>query len=203
MIEPLAVGIHAAAQAGIQPDDHVMVIGAGMIGLACVWAAKEAGAATVLATDLEERKLAIAAELGALPVNAREPVGERVRELTGRRHVDRAIDAVGTSETLARAVEVVRRGGTISLVGMGEPCVSLSAYGLTVEERTLRGSFCYSPQHFGQAVSHMVSGTFDTARFIDSRVSLEETPSAFAALAANAAAVKTIVVVTNGPTRAP
>ncbi len=194
VVEPLAVGIHAVGRAEVRKGDHVAVLGAGMIGLVCVWAALHAEAAEVFATDLRHHNLDVAQSMGATPVDARSSMVDAIEAKTGRPSVDRVVDAVGVTETLSVALSCARRDGTISVVGMGSPNVELSAFALTVEERTLRGSFCYSPNDFHRAVDAIADGLFDPAVLIDRHISLEQLPGSMLALAdGSAASVKTLV----------
>ena len=194
VVEPLAVGIHAVEQAEVHKGDHVAVLGAGMIGLVSAWAAFGAEAAEVFVTDLQPRNLDVARSLGATPVDARLSLADAIEAKTGRRTVDRVIDAVGVTETFTAALGCVRRGGTISVVGMGSPSAQISAFLLTVEERTLRGSFCYSPANFRRAVDAIAEGSFDPTVVIERHIGLEQLPGSMFALATGtASSVKTLV----------
>ncbi len=197
VVEPLAVGIHAVGQAEVSKGDHVAVLGAGMIGLVCAWAAQRAGAAEVFVTDFRHPNLDVARSFGATPVDARSSLIDAVEAKTARRTVDRVIDAVGVTETVGVALSCARRGGTISIVGMGSPSVELSAFALTVEERTLRGSFCYSPADFCGAVNAIADGHFNPNMVIDRHISLGQLPASMVALATGtASSVKTLVQLT-------
>ena len=83
------------------------------------------------------------------------------------------------------------------MVGMGSPNVELSAFALTVEERTVRGSCCYSPADFRRAVDVIAEGSFDPAIFVDHHISLEQLPGSMVALVdGSAGSVKTLVQLT-------
>jgi 2-desacetyl-2-hydroxyethyl bacteriochlorophyllide A dehydrogenase len=115
----LTTGYYAAGIAGIREGDTVAVIGAGPVGFFCVQGARLHGAGEVLALDTEPERLLLAQKAGATPVN----VGERhaqmaVHELTGGRGADVVIEAVGTPAAFESAVDVVRRGGAVVVVGM-------------------------------------------------------------------------------------
>ncbi len=115
----LTTGYYGAAIAGIGPEDTVAVVGAGPVGFFCVQSARLFGARQVLAIDLEPERLAIAEKVGAVPINARERNPQMaVSGLTEDRGADVAIEAVGSVPAFETAVEVVRRGGTVSVVGM-------------------------------------------------------------------------------------
>lgn len=193
-IEPLAVGIHAASRAGIAENDTVAVLGAGMIGLVSAWAALRAGASRVIVTDFDERKLEVARSLGAITVHASERLADYLPDLLGSAQVDRVIDSVGLNQTLATALEVSRRHGTIAMVGLGAPMLELPAFALAVEERNMVGCFCYSPSHFDEAARYVVADEFPWRKFFDRSVSLDEAADAFAGISDNSApSIKTLV----------
>ena len=131
-------------------------------------------------------------------------LADAIEAKTGRRTVDRVIDAVGVTETFSAALGCVRRGGTISVVGMGSPSAQISAFLLTVEERTLRGSFCYSPANFRIAIDAIAEGLFDPTVVIERHIGLEDLPGSMFALATGtASSVKTLVrVASSGRARA-
>jgi threonine dehydrogenase-like Zn-dependent dehydrogenase len=197
VVEPLAVGLHAVGQAEVHKGDHVAVLGAGMIGLVSAWAALRAEAAEVFVTDFQRRNLDLAQSFGAIPVDARTSLADAIEAKTGRRTVDRVIDAVGVTETLSVALGCARRDGTISVVGMGSPTAQISAFALTVEERTLRGSFCYSPANFYSAIEAISDGAFNPSIVIDRHIPLDDLPSSMLGLSTGtASSVKTLVRLT-------
>ena len=115
----LTTGTYAAGIAGIRERDTVAVVGAGPVGFFCVQGARLQGAGEVLALDPEPERLLLAQKAGAIPVNVRERHAQMaVHELTGGRGADVVIEAVGTPAAFESAVDVVRRGGTIVVVGM-------------------------------------------------------------------------------------
>jgi threonine dehydrogenase-like Zn-dependent dehydrogenase len=194
IVEPLAVGLHAVQKAEVGKGDLVAVLGAGMIGLVSAWAALRAEAADVFITDYQRRNLDVGQSFGAVPVDARSSLADAIEAKTGRRNVDRVIDAVGITDTMAEALRCARRDGTISVVGMGSPNVEMSAFALTVEERTLRGSFCYSPADFRRAIDAIAEGLFDPKVVVDRHIALEQLPASMFALAnGSASSVKTLV----------
>ncbi len=121
-------GIGAAINTGnVGRGDSVAVIGCGGVGDAAVVGSRLAGAAKIIAVDIDDRKLATAASLGAThTVNSREtdPV-EAVRELTGGFGADVVIDAVGRPETYQQAFHARDLAGTVVLVGVPAPDTKL------------------------------------------------------------------------------
>jgi len=115
----LTTGYYGAAISGIRPGDTVAVVGAGPVGFFCVQSALARGAGEVLALDLEPERLALAEGVGAVPVNVagRHPQ-MAVAGRTDGRGADVAIEAVGNLGGLDTALDVVRRGGNVTVVGM-------------------------------------------------------------------------------------
>jgi threonine dehydrogenase-like Zn-dependent dehydrogenase len=115
----LTTGYYGAAVAGIGATDTVAVVGSGPVGFFAVQAARALGARQVLALDSEPDRLALAEKVGAVPVNVAERNPQMaVCGLTDGRGADVVIECVGSVPAFESAVEVVRRGGTVSVVGM-------------------------------------------------------------------------------------
>ena len=116
----VTTGVGAALNtAKVEPGSTVVVFGAGGVGLSVIQGARIAGAAMIIAVDLNEFKMAAAMELGATHVvdaSSSDPV-EAVRELTGG-GADYAFEAIGLKKTAEQAYECIRPGGTACIVGM-------------------------------------------------------------------------------------
>ncbi|RYD30907.1 MAG: galactitol-1-phosphate 5-dehydrogenase, partial [Verrucomicrobiaceae bacterium] len=117
--EPAAVALHAVNRAQAGPGQSALVVGAGIIGLLIIQALKAAGCSKVYATDLSEARLDLARDLGADEVFPAKAGGlkEAMLERTGGQGVDIAMEVVGISPTLTAAIECVRKGGNVGLVG--------------------------------------------------------------------------------------
>lgn len=115
----LATAWYCARRARISEGDTVAVIGLGAVGLQCVMSALAMGASQVFAIDLLSDRRAAAAALGAHPIED-ENVVAAVRELTGGRGVDAALDASGGPVTTPMAINLAGRGGRVSIVGVSE-----------------------------------------------------------------------------------
>lgn len=124
----LATALFAAELAGVEPGDTVAVIGCGPVGLLAVRAALARGAAEVVAVDRVASRLQLAGRFGATPVPAdAEEAAAFVRERTGGRGADRAIEAVGSPEATRAAADLLRPGGVLAAVGVHtEPHLALS-----------------------------------------------------------------------------
>jgi len=122
LIEPLAVGFHAANQGGAHIGQTAVVFGAGCIGLVTMLALKAEGVSKVYVVDIMQKRLDKAMELGAAGVinPVQEDIIEAVRKITGGAGFDLAIETAGTEITAAQAIQTVKKGSTIVLVGYGK-----------------------------------------------------------------------------------
>ena len=120
MVEPLAVGVHAATKVGVKPGDLAVVIGAGPIGMVTVLAALAAGCARVIVSDVHEPKLELARTLGAVvPVNVRgQSLAEVVRRESEGWGADVIFECSGYAPAMAEMLDLVCPGGRIALVGI-------------------------------------------------------------------------------------
>src|SRR5205814_3977121 len=122
----------------------VLIIGCGGVGLNVVQGAKLAGAATIIAADLLDGKLAYAKEFGAThTVNASSAnVPEFARSLTGGRGVDYAFDAIGGEQTTLQILDAVRPGGTAVIVGMAAHATRapITPFAMAAQEKVLKGT---------------------------------------------------------------
>ncbi len=119
LIEPLAVGFHAAIQGEAKYGQSAVVFGSGCIGLVSMMALKALGVSEVCVVDIMEKRLEKALELGATStINAKtEDVAKRVAQLTGGKGFDLAIESAGTEITTRQAIEFVKKGSNVVLVG--------------------------------------------------------------------------------------
>lgn len=119
LIEPLAVGFHAAIQGDAHLGQRAVVMGAGCIGLVSMMALKARGVSEVYVVDIMEKRLEKALELGATGVinGAEEDVLERVKELTDGAGMDLVIETAGTEITTRQAIHMAKKGSNIVLVG--------------------------------------------------------------------------------------
>lgn len=119
LIEPLAVGFHAAIQGDAHLGQKAVVMGAGCIGLVSMMALKARGVSEVYVVDIMEKRLEKALELGATGVinGAKEDVLERVKELTDGADMDLVIETAGTEITTRQAIHMAKKGSNIVLVG--------------------------------------------------------------------------------------
>ena len=119
LIEPLAVGFHAAIQGDAHLGQKAVVMGAGCIGLVSIMALKARGVSEVYVVDIMEKRLQKALELGADGVinGAEENVEQKIRQITDGRGVDLVIETAGTEITTRQAISIAKKGSNIVLVG--------------------------------------------------------------------------------------
>jgi len=142
MVEPVAVAAHAVGLTPLELNDTAVVVGCGMIGLFVVQVLRARGAGRIIAIDMEDDKLALAKELGAdlgLKPN-RDDIRTEVEALTEGRGADVAFEVVGISETLKTAINSVRRGATVTLVGNLSPAAEIPLQALVTQQIRLQGS---------------------------------------------------------------
>ncbi len=175
--------------ARVTPGASVAVFGLGGVGLATLLGARAAGAATIVAIDLLDAKLALARELGAThTVNAGsdDPVAA-VRELT-RGGAEFAFECAGSERVLAQAYAATGRGGTTVTMGLPHPqkMFSIPAVSLTVEERTVKGSYMGSAvpsRDIPRFIAMYRAGLLPVGRLLTQRLKLDQINEGFDVLA--------------------
>lgn len=146
LIEPLAVGFHAAKQGNAQFGQTAVVTGAGCIGLVSMMALKALGVETVIVLDIMQKRLDKALELGAsVVINGIEKNAvEEIRKLTDGKGVDLVIETAGTEITTSQAIHFTKKGATIVLVGYSASGEETLPMGLAIDkELTFKTVFRY------------------------------------------------------------
>jgi threonine dehydrogenase-like Zn-dependent dehydrogenase len=180
LVEPLAVGFHAAGRGRVVARDTVMVFGCGMIGLGAIAAAGLQRGATVIAVDLEDEKLALARRAGAAHViNSRtEPLHERLLALTQGRGPDVVIEAVGTPATFQAAVAEVAFAGRVVYIGYAKAPVSYETKYFVMKELDILGSRNSTPEDFQAVIGLLGGGRYPAAETVTRTVPFGEAAAA-------------------------
>ncbi|MEU1787415.1 S-(hydroxymethyl)mycothiol dehydrogenase [Streptomyces sparsogenes] len=181
-------GLGAAINTGaVGRGDSVAVIGCGGVGGAAIAGARLAGAARIIAVDLDDRKLETARTLGAThTVNGKSAdVVEAVRELTGGHGADVVIEAVGRPETYRQAFYARDLAGTVVLVGVPTPEMKLELPLLDVFGRggSLKSSWygdCLPSRDFPMLIDLYLQGRLDLDAFVSETIGLDDIEEAFA-----------------------
>lgn len=183
LVEPLAVGYHAAVRGTVTGQDAVLVIGGGPIGQACALAARRLGATRILVSELSatRRELLHRLQLPSVDPAAGDLAG-RVRSELGE-PATVVLDAVGTDGSIAAAFEASGFGARVVLVGMNSPRLELAGYAVSTHERSIIGSFCYPSREFRQTAEWVATAPPELAHLIDGRIPLADGPAIFARLA--------------------
>ena len=178
LVEPLANAVHAVGLAlRLGPVQSAVMLGAGTIGLFALHAARAAGIADVRVIEPHAARRAAALAAGARAAQA------DARELARGGRVDLVIDAVGATATRRAALDVVRVGGVVVLLGLHEDESALPFHRIVRDQVTLQGSFAYTDANFAAALELLTSGKVSLGELAGTRP-LEAGPEAFATLAA-------------------
>lgn len=187
LVEPLAVGLHAASLGEVSLGQSVVILGAGCIGLVTLLAAKARGAANIVVADLHEKRLDFARQMGAThTVNAgSEDVPARIRELLGD-GPDVVFETAGSPVTIAQTAFIAKRGGTIVLVGMAAQSeVNYNFFQVMEKEAVIKCVFRYR-NLYPKAIAAISSGSIDVKQIVTHEFTLEESEEAFATVVRDA-----------------
>ena len=195
MIEPVSVAVHAVKRTPIAKGDTAVVVGTGMIGLLVVQALKAAGCGQIIAVDLADEKLALAQTLGAelgINPNTTDAVAA-IREATGGRGADVAMEVVGATPTVQTAIEATRKGGHVTLIGNLAPEVDFPLQSVVTRELTLHGT-CGSNGEYPECIALLASDAIQVEPLITAKATLDEGAEWFDRLyAAEAGLMKVIL----------
>ncbi|MEK3712793.1 NAD(P)-dependent alcohol dehydrogenase [Paenibacillus sp. FSL R7-0333] len=181
LVEPLAVGLHAAAQGGVKLGDRVVILGAGCIGLVTLLACKAYGATEIVVVDIIEKRLEAAMKLGATRViNARhEDVLEAAAAWTDGAGVDKVIETAGSEHTVKQTPYLVKRGGTIVLVGLAaKDIIDFDFMQIMFKEADIKSVFRYR-NLYPAAIGAIADGKIDVKGIVTHEFDFEETQQAF------------------------
>lgn len=180
MVEPLAVAVHAVAVSEIANGATALVVGAGMIGLLVMQVLRDAGCATVIVSDIDDTRLKLAQDLGATAVlNAKSmDVPAEVLKHTNGAGVDVALEAVGSTPTIRTAIDCVRKGGTVTLIGNVSPNVEIPLQAVVSRQLRLQGS-AGSSGEYPKCIEMLARGAIQVKPLITAVAPLEEGASWF------------------------
>ena len=190
LVEPLAVGYHAAVRGGCGPSDRVLVIGGGPIGQACAIAARRLGA-NVMVSEPNPARRGLLERFGFGSVIDPGPDSATLIEAADGR-ITLVLDAVGSTSSLRAATQASETQSRIVLVGMQAPKLEIDAYAISTAERQLLGSFSYSAQEFRQTAAWL-AGHPELDQLVDAQVGWSGVPEAFHSLAAGEGTTSKVV----------
>jgi L-iditol 2-dehydrogenase len=174
-VEPVSIAVHAVERTPIHIGDTAVVVGSGMIGLLVIQALKAAGCGRVIAVDLEPGRLERAVQLGADEGFRSDTtdVSAEIRERTNGRGADVSFEVVGITPTVKLAVNSVRKGGQVTLVGNLAPNVELPLQAVVTRELTLNGS-CGSQGEYDACLDLIARGKINVDALLSARAPLAE-----------------------------
>ncbi|CAN5466368.1 S-(hydroxymethyl)mycothiol dehydrogenase [soil metagenome] len=183
-------GLGAAINTGgVGRGDSIAVIGCGGVGAAAIAGARLAGAGTIIAIDLDDRKLAIAAEFGATElINSSgldvDGVVSAIQAVTGGFGADVVVDAVGRPETYRQAFYGRDLAGTVVLVGVPTPELTLELPLIDVFGRggSLKSSWygdCLPSRDFGMLIDLFLQGRLPLDKFVTETIGIDDIEAAF------------------------
>jgi len=178
MIEAVSVAMHAVTLGG--PARNAVVVGSGMIGLLAIQALRLAGCGRIIAVDIDDLKLGRAAQVGAdVQLNSKKvDVPAAVREMTGGRGAEIAVEAVGATEPIQTALAAVRKGGVLTLVGNLAPRIELPLQSVVTRQIRLIGS-CASSGEYPACIDLLARGAIQVDSLITATAPLADGPGWF------------------------
>lgn len=201
MIEAVSVALHAVRLTAPEPGSTALVVGAGMIGLLILQSLRVAGCKHILVTDLDASRLELATQLGANAVllgaagtlAGKVDVAAEVRRMTGGNGADVVLEAVGSASAVRLAIEAVRKGGAVTLVGNVAPEVPLPLQSVVSRQIRLQGS-CASAGEYPEAIALMARNAINVTPMLSAVAPLSEGPRWFERLYAREANLMKVVL---------
>ena len=183
LIEAVSIAVHAANRTPVTLGDTAVVVGSGMIGLLTIQAIRLAGCSKIIAVDLDQNRLDTALTLGVDHVLKADEVDvpAEVKKLTGGRGADVALEVVGATVTIETAIESVRKGGSITLVGNLAPRVEVPLQAIVTRELSVFGT-CASKGEYPACIDLIASGAIKVEPLITATATLDEGPDWFSRL---------------------
>ena len=199
LVEPLTVGFHAVARGRVKPADTVAIYGCGGVGLGAVAAAHFAGAVTI-AVDIDDTKLAIAKKAGAQhTINTKkEPLHERLLDLTAGRGPDVFLEAIGLPQTFRAVVEEVAFTGRVVYIGYSKEPVAYETRLFVQKELDILGSRNATPDDFQKVIRMLEERRFPVEDAVSLVAPLEDAPDLFRQWSDNPARFTKIMISLDG-----
>lgn len=195
LVEPLSIGFHAAAITPAELGDTALVIGAGTIGQMIIKVLRHSNVGRIIVSEPDEFKQQEALKSGADAVIGRGmDVVEEVKKLTGGKGADVAFEAVGLDITVNTAIQSVKKGGAVTLVGNVTPKVSMPLQDIITRQITIRGSAASSGE-YPRCLDAIADGRIDLGNIISEVAPLREGAAWFDRLHNNGAGLMKVVLI--------
>ena len=195
MVEPLTVALHATRRTDIRLGDSVLVLGAGPIGLLALQCAHAAGAGRVFVVEPAPARAALASTLGADRVfdPLAEDVAAALAEETGGLGLDAVFECAGVAPAIQQAVDLVRRGGAVTLVGLANEPATINPGVWISKAVTVVASVAYAHEEFALAADLVASGRVAVRPLHTHTAPLAEIAGAFSLLNDDRRQIKVLV----------
>jgi S-(hydroxymethyl)glutathione dehydrogenase/alcohol dehydrogenase len=183
-------GVGAAINtAKVTPGSSVVVFGCGGVGISAIQGARVAGASEIVAVDVVDSKLDDAQRFGATHAVKPDELDSIKNTVTGGDGFDYAFEAIGLPQTMRSAYDVIRRGGTACIIGVGglDKTISFNAFELFFDEKTIKGSYYGSADvrsDFARMLNLWKNGRLDLEGMISKKIGIEDVNDAVADLKA-------------------
>jgi D-xylulose reductase len=180
IVEPLAIGMHAAGKAAIMPGDTALVTGAGTIGTVSALAALAGGCSRVIISDIKQEKLDIAARYpGITAVNsARQDLGKAIDAMTGGWGVDIVFEASGNPEVIKHVFDYIRPAGRVVFIGMPPLPAPIDIVKAQSKEAKIETIFRYA-HVYPRAIALLEAGKIDVKPLITDVYDFKDSIAAF------------------------
>lgn len=181
LVEPLAVGMHAAKQGNVKLGDTVVILGSGTIGLTTLLACKAFGATDIIVVDVIPKRLEYAKKLGATTIiNAAEvDVLAEIDKLTNHKGVDIVIETAGSAKTIAQTPYLIKNGGCVVLVGMApQDIIEYNFSKIMAKEAEIKSVFRYR-NIYPQAIKAISKGVIDISGIVTHEFAFSDIGKAF------------------------
>ncbi len=179
LLEAVSVALHAVSLVTIAPGSSALVVGAGTIGLLAQQALRVAGCSRVFVTEMDSTRLSLSEKLGATAVLPSGPeLVKNLLELTGGVGVDVVVEAVGITPAIYSAIDCVKKGGCVVLVGNVSPEVTIPLQKIVSRQIRLQGS-CASSGEYPRAIEVMSKGEIKVKPLITAIAPLTDGPQWF------------------------
>lgn len=193
LIEPLAVAVHDVDRGNVQPEEDVLVIGGGPIGMLVAMAAREAGA-NVTVSEINENRLAFAQKTGFTTMNPKDiDVAKAIHEATGGKGADVVFEVSGSQPGVDLMTAAAATRGRIVMVAIHATKPQIDMFQFFWREIELIGARVYRPEDYDKAMALLAKGVVDCEAFITDIQGLSDIEAAFKALTENPNAMKSMI----------
>jgi (R,R)-butanediol dehydrogenase / meso-butanediol dehydrogenase / diacetyl reductase len=179
VVEPAAVAAYGVERAGVTGGDVVLVTGAGPIGVLSAMYASAAGASSVIISEPNENRAALAARLdiGHVVDPTTGALDDLVGELTGGDGVDLAVECSGSTPGLSSCVTLTRKRASIVQTGLHTKPATLDAMALSEKDLTLYGSWCWNTTDWPRIIRLIATGQYPVAKAVTAQIPLDDVVS--------------------------